>query len=83
MSRYSVRYVHKVSPSDADTRDDVEIRDGAFSDRKTLGKALRDAGVMMSGCRVSQFRVEGDKVVVFPICPGLSTYWHAIVLTKR
>lgn len=80
--RYAVRYVHKVSPNAADTRDDVEIRDGAFSNRKTLGKALRDAGVMMSGCRVDTFRVEDNRVVVFPICPGLSTYWHAIVLTS-
>ena len=80
MSTYSVRYVHKVSPRDTDVGPAVEIPAGAFADRNKLGKALRALGVMMKGCRVSGFRVERDKVVVFPVCPGLSTYWHAIIL---
>lgn len=80
-SRYSVRYVHKVAPSDKDTGPDAFIPDNAMADRKTLGKALRAAGVMLAGASVVTFRVEGDRVLVFPRCPGLTTYWHCIVLT--
>jgi hypothetical protein len=59
----------------------VSIPDGAFSNRNTLGAALRKSGVMMRGARVNHFRVEGDKVIVFPSVPGLTTYWHSIILT--
>lgn len=78
----NVRFVHKISPRDTDVMPaPVVIPDSAFSDRKTLGKALREAKVMLSGCSVTGFRVEGNKIVVFPCCPGLTTYWHSIILT--
>jgi len=80
-AQYMVRYVHKISPSDKDVMGPVTIRDGAFSNRKTLGAALRGAGVLMAGASVRNFRVEGEKVVIFPSAPGLTTYWHAIILT--
>ncbi len=81
MTTYSVRYVHKIAPRDTDTGPDVTLHDGAPSDRKTLGKALRAAGVLSSGARVREYRAEGDKLIVFPIMPGMTTYWHAVVLT--
>jgi hypothetical protein len=81
MSFWMVRYVHKVSPSSKDVMGPVAISDGAFSDSKKLGAALRKSKVMMAGARVAHFRVEGDKVIVFPFVPGMTTYWHSIVLT--
>ncbi len=80
MGAYHVRFVHKITPRDTDVMQ-ATLPDGAFSDRKALGKALRDAKVMHKGCRVEGFRVEGNRIVVFPICPGLTTYWHSIILT--
>jgi len=81
--RLSVRYIHKISPSDKDVGPDVVLSDGAFSNSKTLGKALREAKVLASGAIVRSFRAEGDKVIVFPILPGSTTYWHSIVLTHE
>lgn len=80
MTKYSVRYVHRISPSEKDVAPDVELSDTAFSDAKKLGKAMRDAGILAPGGRVRLFRVEGSRVVVFPVLPGFTTYWHAIVL---
>jgi hypothetical protein len=79
--RYSVRYVHKVAPSEKDVGPDVVVPAGAFADSRKLGQALRTLGVLLPGARVRSFRTDGDKVVVFPVLPGLSTYWHAVVLT--
>ena len=80
MAKYTVRYVHKIATSTKDVGPDVEIANGAFSDSKSLGKALRAAGVLASGSRVENFRVEGDKTIIFPWLPGSTTYWHAVVL---
>ena len=78
---YAVKYVHKISPSDKDVGPDVALPSGAFSDSKKLGAALRKAGILAAGGRVNAFRAQGDKTIVFPSVPGLTTYWHAIVLT--
>lgn len=80
MQRFSVRYVHKVAPRPGDQHPDIYLAGGCFSDSKTLGKALRNSGVLMVGARVMSFRVEGSKVVVFPKVPGLTTYWHSVIL---
>lgn len=77
---YTIRYVHRVAPSDKDVKTGVSIRDGAFSDRKTLAKALREVGVLAKNARIRTFRVEGDKVLVFPTLPGATTYWHSVVI---
>lgn len=78
---WMVRYVHKISPRDTDVKGPVKIPNGAFSDSKNLAAALRKAGVLDTGARIRSFRSEGDKVVVFPSMPGLTTYWHSIILT--
>lgn len=75
---FNVRYVHKISPRDSDTMGPVEIPDNSFSNRNTLAAALRKAKVMESGGRLQNFRVEGDKVVAFPV----KSIWHSIVLTE-
>ena len=77
---WMVRYVHKISPSDKDVKGPVHIPGGAFSNRKTLGAALRNTGILIAGATIRNFRVEGDKVVVFP---GGHSIWHAIVLTHE
>lgn len=84
MTTYAVRYVHKIKPLDTDVGPDMTLTGSDASDSKTLGAALRKAGVLISGGRVRSFRVEPDsKIVVFPSCPGLTTYWHAIILTPK
>lgn len=79
MALYSVRYVHKIAPSPADSIGQlIELPDGCFSDRKTLGKALRKAGVLPSGGRLWDYRVEGPRTVAFPT----ASVWHAIILER-
>jgi hypothetical protein len=80
---WMVRYVHKISPSDKDVMGPVHIPGGAFSDRKKLGAALRKAKVMMAGTSIRSFRTEGNRVIVFPSAPGMTTYWHSIILTHE
>jgi hypothetical protein len=82
MAKYRVRYVHKISPKPDDFGHDIEISDNAFSDNKTLGKALRDAGTLLTGGRIISFRTEGDEVLAFPMVPQLTTYWHCIILKR-
>lgn len=87
---YSVRYVHAISPSMKDTGGDIILPAGAFSNSRTLAKALRDRAVLLIGGTVKNFRVEGDKVIVFPGKNStggpsshgmLSSNWHSIILT--
>jgi hypothetical protein len=84
---YSVRYVHAITPSSRDVGDDVILPAGAFASSSTLAKALRERGVLSPGGRIKNFRVQGDKVVVFPgknsTSGGgsLTANWHSIVLT--
>jgi hypothetical protein len=80
--KYHVRYVHKIAPRDTDVLPEVELPPlEVYVSRAELGKVLRDAGVMISGARVTEFRAEREGLVVFPSVPGLTTYWHSIILT--
>jgi hypothetical protein len=81
--KYMIQYVHKISPRASDKMGPVEIPDSAFSNRNTLGAALRKVGVLMSGARINSFRVQGIKVVAFPSAPGLTTYWYSIIITPE
>jgi hypothetical protein len=78
MSTYNVRFIHRVSPRPSDVMR-AELPDGAFADRNTLGAALRAAGVLASGQRVRTFRVEGNRVIVFPHMAGCCV-WHSIII---
>lgn len=80
-SWWSVKYTHKISPSPKDVGPDVRISDNAFSNDRTLAKALREAGVLERGASIRSSRSEGDKVIIFPSLPGSTTYWHSITLT--
>jgi hypothetical protein len=81
MRFYNVRYVHKVAPKDTDTGPSVLLSGNVFADRKTLAKALRQTGVIASEARIREYRVEGNKVVIFPTVPGMTTYWHSVIMT--
>ena len=82
MKRYDVRYIHKVATSNSDIGDPVTLSINDLSDHKTLGAALRKQGTMCSGARVREWRVEQNgRIVVFPTLPGMTTYWHSIILT--
>jgi hypothetical protein len=78
MAQYNAHYVHKISPRPIpyDSDGPVEIRDKAFSNKNTLAKALRDADILGPGERLHSFRVEGERILVFP----MRGIWHAIVL---
>lgn len=77
-----VRYVHKISPSDKDVAGPIHLSAGDLASKKTLGAALRKQRILMNGASIRSFRTEaGGKIVTFPSMPGMTTYWHAIVLT--
>jgi len=79
---YTTRFVHKVSTSSKDVGPDIALDARDLIDRKTLGAALRKARILIKGGTVQEYRVERDgRIVAFPTCPGLSTYWHSIILT--
>ena len=79
---YATRFVHKIAPSDKDTGPRVELDAQALTDRKTLGAALRKAKVLIKGGVVQQWRIEqGGRIVAFPSAPGMTTYWHSIILS--
>ena len=82
---YSVRYVHKISPSNSDVGPDVVLLWSDFIDRKKLGKALREGKVIGPGSALTNFRAEGGRiedgarVIAFP----RSSVWHSIILTLK
>ncbi len=81
-TRYTSRLVHKIAPSDNDTGNPVELSSSDFATRGTLAAALRNARILPSGGRVTNYRIETDNtIVVFPSVPGMTTFWHAIILT--
>ena len=80
MSDYSVRYIHKIRPSEKDVGPDVYLGSNDFLDRKTLAAALRERRILCSGERLNDYRiVEPGKIVAFPA----SGIWHSIVLTEK
>lgn len=88
MPRFATRYTHQIAHAKDPAADDgpeVTLTAADLADKKKLGAALRKQGVILTGARVESFRVEndGDKIVIFPKMPGLTTYHHAITFTKR
>ena len=89
MVEYLVQFVHKIGGKNPKDVARIYLPGSAFSDSRTLGAALREAelyasGVtypgqaraLMAGERVRTFRVEGDKVIVFPDRGP----WHSLIL---
>lgn len=76
MQTVTAHFTHKISPKDTDVSEQFEIADGAFSDSRKLGAALRKQRILQPGQRIRSFKVTGDKVVVFPSA-GI---WQSITL---
>jgi hypothetical protein len=85
MARYSVRYIHAISPRPTDVGPDVELTKEDLTDARSLAKALREAHVLCAGSRLREYREEGHvavgtlRIVAFP---DRSAGWHSIILTK-
>lgn len=77
--QWSVRFVHKVSPSDSDTHPPVALERGVFEDRKALAAALRDLDILPAKGTITECRYEDGRYLVFPQVPGMTTFWHCIV----
>jgi 4-hydroxyphenylpyruvate dioxygenase-like putative hemolysin len=77
--KYSVKYIHKISPSVKDVGPSVDLSWTALHCARNLAKELRDQKVLAPGTRIRAFRDEGDRLVVFPD-RGI---WHAVILTRR
>ena len=82
---YSIRYVHKISPRDTDVGPTVRISSADLASKSGLARTLREQKAIGAGARVRDFRVEdgGARIVVFPTMPGMTTYWHSIILTRE
>lgn len=77
--KFSVRYVHKISPSVQDIGLDVDLSFKARLYTRNLAQELRDLKVLEPGTRVREFRQEGQSLVVFPD-RGI---WHSVILTAK
>lgn len=77
MTLCCVKFIHKISPRDTDVFSGIEIPDNAWADKKTLAKAMRNKGLLVTGQRLRSFRVEGNRVITFP---QRSSCWHCIIL---
>lgn len=79
MTRWSVRYVHKISPNPKDMGPDVFLEWEPAEGLKHLGARLRNARALASGQRLKEARKEGsDRIVAFPA----GSIWHSIVLER-
>lgn len=74
--RYNTRYVHKISPKDSDVGVALDLAPSDISDRRALGAALRRAKLLSAGDSIRDFRIEKDRIVVFPA----KSIWHSIIL---
>lgn len=90
LKTYSVRYVHRISPSDRDVGPDVilDLTDLPLGrlgpeTRKALAAQLRAMRVLAPGVRVREARHTQGQLVVFPTYPGLTSYWHSVILTEK
>jgi hypothetical protein len=81
---YQVNYIHPISNKGGATLGrDVCLSDSDFADRKALAKVLRESGTLATGTRIVEMRTDGDRTIIFPRCPGMTTYWHAVTLEAR
>lgn len=76
--RYSVRYVHKISPRDTDTAKSIVLSDDDIGSKNALGAALRREKIIHKGERLRLSRVEKDgKVIAWPA----ASIWWSIIMT--
>ena len=72
--RYETRYVHKIAPSDKDVGKPIDLSPTDLENKTKLASALRRAGIIDGS--IDSFRIEKDRVVVFP----KGSIWHSILL---
>jgi hypothetical protein len=77
--KFSVRYVHKISPTVQDIGLDIELSFKARLSSRNLAQELREKKVLEPETRVRSFRQEGRSLVVFPD-RGI---WHSVILTPK
>ena len=78
---YQVQYVHKIAPRDSDRGPIVRLSKKQLASRPLLARALREQRALYSEGRIRSYHVESNgQIVVFPYVPGMTTYWHAILL---
>lgn len=74
--RYSTRFIHRINPRPEDVGPDVDLTPAATVSLSALTAVLWGIQVIpKNGLR--EFRVEADKIVVFP----RKGPWHSIILT--
>lgn len=77
MAVFSVRYIHKISPSAQDVGPDIELTEEDISG--PIRAKLRELKILRQGQRCTH-RIEADgKIVIFP----WDSVWHSIILTPQ
>jgi len=76
--RYETRYVHKISPSEKDIGNPVDLSPTDLTSKTSLAATLRRARVLPAGGAIQSFRVENERIVVFP----QASVWHSIILHR-
>lgn len=81
MARYIARFVHKISPSNADVHDQPITLDTHpdLQSVANLGRALRKQGIDLGKLR--DFRIEGNEQI--SVFFASTSPWHAIILTPE
>jgi hypothetical protein len=74
--RYETHYVHKIAPKDTDVGNPVDLSPTDLESKGKLAAALRKARVLSSGDKINSYRIETDRIVVFP----QASIWHSIIL---
>lgn len=83
MNTVNAYWVHKISNPSYSVEINRPFPLASLSDPKSLGAALRAAGIFWPGCSVRDYRVERSdegriQIVVFPRNPSC---WHALIMT--
>jgi hypothetical protein len=73
---YETRYVHKISPKDTDVGNPVDLSPKDLESKSALAAALRKSRILPAGGKINSFRIEQDRILVFP----QASIWHSIIL---
>jgi len=74
--RYETRYVHKIAPKDTDVGEPVDLEPKDLESKKALAAALRRARILSTRDKINTYRIEQDRIVVFP----QASIWNSIIL---
>jgi len=74
--RYETHYVHKIATKDTDVGNPVDLSPTDLESKGKLAAALRKARVLSTGDKINSYRIENDRIVVFP----QGSIWHSIIL---